>query len=180
MEQLIKMSFKKITTERLYLIPFTRAICEEALHKDFTSLAALGIKPGNGWPDDDMLDTLPRIINKLNLVPSPSGFESWMIIEKQTHTVIGDTGFKGLPDLNGTADVGYGIIEGARRKGYATEAVKGLIEWAFQQAELQIITASCDVNNTGSQQVLKALGFSLKGTHEGFYQWELRSAALII
>lgn len=168
------MPFKEIATERLYLIPFTFSICEQVLNKDFSGLNALGISPGYGWPDADMLDTLPRIINKLDLVTSPSGFESWMIIEKQTHTVIGDTGFKGLPDLNGAADVGYGIIAGARRKGYATEAVKGLIEWAFQQPELQIITASCEVKNTGSQQVLKALGFTLKGTHEGYYQWELK------
>lgn len=173
------MSFKKITTARLYLIPFTRSICEQVLNKDFTGLAASGINPGDGWPDADMLDTLPRIINKLNLVPSPSGFESWMIIEKQTHAVIGDTGFKGLPDLNGAADVGYGIIAGARRKGYAVEAVSGLIDWAFRQPGLQVITASCEITNTGSQQVLKTLGFNFKGIHEGMYQWELRSVMII-
>ncbi|AMP97726.1 acetyltransferase [Pedobacter cryoconitis] len=170
------MSFKKIITERLYLIPFTYSICEQVLKKDFSGLNALGLKPGDGWPDADMLDTLPRIINKLDLVSTPSGFESWMIIEKQTHTVIGDTGFKGLPDLKGEADVGYGIIAGARRKGYATEAVKGLIGWAFQQPGLQVITASCEVKNRGSQQVLKSLGFSLIGTNESHYQWELKPA----
>lgn len=171
------MPLKKITTERLYLIPFTRSICEGLLRDDLTSLTALGIKPAQGWPDEDMLDTLPRIMNKLNLVPSPSGFESWMIIEKQNHTIIGDTGFKGLPDSNGAADVGYGIIESARRNGYATEAVKGLINWAFQQPGLLVITASCDPLNIGSQQVLSAIGFSFKGTHEGFFQWELRPSA---
>lgn len=173
------MPFKKIITARLYLIPFTRSICEKVLNKDFTSLAALGINPGDGWPDADMLDTLPRIINKLNLVSSPSGFESWMIIEKQTHSVIGDTGFKGLPDSNGAADVGYGIIEGARRKGYAVEAVRGLIDWAFRQPGLQSITASCGVGNIASQQVLKALGFSSEGIHKGMYQWKLLPVMII-
>lgn len=35
------------------------------------------------------------------------------------------------------------------------------------------------LKNTGSQQVLKALGFNFKGIHEGMYQWELRSVMII-
>jgi ribosomal-protein-alanine N-acetyltransferase len=167
------MQVKKIVTERLYLVPLTLCICREVLNNDFTSLRNIDINPGEGWPDEDMLETLPRIIDKLNLVTAPSGFESWIIIEKETKMVIGDTGFKGLPDLNGAADIGYGIIAGARRKGYAIEAVNGLIDWAFQQPELSLITASCELTNIRSAKVLKGLGFSFKGTNEEMFHWEL-------
>lgn len=172
------MQLKRIDTERLYLIPFTLCICREVLNNDFTTLTSMKINPGVSWPDEDMLETLPRIIDKLNLVASPSGFESWIIIEKETNTVIGDTGFKGLPDINGAADIGYGIIASARRKGYATEAVTGLINRAFQQPELRVITASCAPANTGSARVLKGLGFSFKGSNEEMLQWELPLASL--
>ncbi|MGY0037053.1 GNAT family N-acetyltransferase [Pedobacter sp. NJ-S-72] len=133
----------------------------------------MNINPGEIWPDEDMLETLPRIIDKLNLVPAPSGFESWIIIEKETNKVIGDTGFKGLPDINGAADIGYGIIASARRNGYAAEAVNSLIDWAFQQSELRVITASCEPANAGSAKVLKGLGFSFKGMNEEMFRWEL-------
>ena len=167
------MQFKRIDTERLYLIPFTLCICREVLNNDFTSLRNMNINPGQTWPDEDMLETLPRIIDKLNLVTTPSGFESWIIIEKGTNSVIGDTGFKGLPDINGAADIGYGIIASARRKGYAIEAVNALIDRAFQQPELRVITASCEPANTSSAKVLKRIGFSFKGTDEEMFQWEL-------
>jgi len=167
------MQSKKIITKRLYLIPFTLRICKEMLNNDFTSLREMNINPGETWPDEDMLETLPRIIDKLKLVPAPSGFESWIIMEKETNTVIGDTGFKGLPDSNGAADIGYGIIAGARRKGYAAEAVNGLIKWAFLQPELNLITASCETTNTGSAKVLKGLGFKCKGVNEEMFEWEL-------
>jgi len=172
------MQFKRIDTERLYLIPFTLCICREVLNNDFTSLRNMNINPGEIWPDEDMLETLPRIIDKLNLVAAPSGFESWIIIEKETNTVIGDTGFKGLPDVNGAADIGYGIIASARRNGYAVEAVNSLIDWAFQQPELRAITASCEPANTGSAKVLKKLGFSFKGTNEEMFQWKLTRLSL--
>ncbi|MBB6270335.1 ribosomal-protein-alanine N-acetyltransferase [Pedobacter cryoconitis] len=138
----------------------------------------MDINPGEHWPDEDMLETLPRIIDKLKLVDSPSGFEFWIIIEKKTNLIIGDTGFKGLPDINGCADIGYGIIARARRQGYATEAVNALIDRAFQQPELNLITASCERTNTGSAKVLQGLGFSFKGTNEGMFQWELPRMAL--
>jgi ribosomal-protein-alanine N-acetyltransferase len=174
------MQFKKIVTERHYLIPFTLCICTEVLNNDFTSLRNMNINPGEAWPDEDMLETLPRIIGKLNLVAAPSGFESWIIIEKESNLVIGDTGFKGLPDINGAADIGYGIIASARRKGYAAEAVNGLIKWAFLQPELNLITASCETTNTGSAKVLKGLGFKCKGVNEEMFEWELSAPVTII
>lgn len=167
------MQSKKIITERLYLIPFTLRICKEVLNNDFSSLKEMNINPGETWPDEDMLETLPRIIDKLKLVPAPSGFESWIIMEKETNTVIGDTGFKGLPDSNGAANIGYGIIASARRKGYAIEAVSGLINRAFQHPELSVITASCETTNTGSAKVLERLGFKFKGLNAGMFDWEL-------
>ncbi|QNK63740.1 GNAT family N-acetyltransferase [Pedobacter sp. PAMC26386] len=174
------MQLEKINTERLYLIPFTPDICKEALNHEFSSLAAIGIQLGDGWPDADMLDTLPRIIDKLNLVDTPSGFESWMIIERETNAIIGDTGFKGLPDVNGTIDVGYGITASARRKGYATEAVKGLINWALQQPEVTGITASCEISNVTSAKLLKALGFILKGKNNKMFEWKLWPSVFVI
>jgi len=54
------------------------------------TLTSLGIKPGNGWPDLETLETLPRIMNNFKKIKEPSGFESWMIIERATNLIIGD------------------------------------------------------------------------------------------
>jgi ribosomal-protein-alanine N-acetyltransferase len=66
----------KIQTSRLTILPFTFNICEESLSNSFGIIASMGICPGNGWPDPETLDTLPRIIKNLSKVNQPSGFES--------------------------------------------------------------------------------------------------------
>ena len=55
---------------------------------------------------------------------SPTGFESWMIIKKDTLEIIGDLGFKGFNHQKGSIDLGYGIIKEERQKGYAFKGSK--------------------------------------------------------
>lgn len=103
----------------------------------------------------------------------PTGFESWMIIKKDTMEIIGDAGFKGFNFITGSADIGYGIVEAERRKGYAEEAVITLINWAFENESLQHITASCLKDNIGSYKLLEKLNFKIIGHHEDFIDWSL-------
>lgn len=167
------MKSKKITTERLYLLPFTMKIAKEVMDGQFTSLAELGLKLGKGWPDEDLMECLPRIIGNLELVEEPSGFESWMVIDKENKTLIGDAGFKGQPNEEGVVDLGYSIVGAERRKGYAAEAATGLIEWAFKQPEVKVITARCAHVNEASTKTLTALGFYQKFIKEEIVHWFL-------
>lgn len=162
----------KIQTSRLTLLPFTTDICEESLSDSFAAIESLGIYPGNGWPDAETIDTLPRIINNLNKVSQPTGFESWMIIETNSNLLIGDIGFKGLPNDNGQIDLGYGIIENERRKGFALEAAAGLLQWAFEHKNVNAVTASCHISNTGSQKILSLLNFSIIKKEEEMIFWK--------
>lgn len=128
----------KIQTSRLTILPFTIEICEESLSNSFGTIAGMGIYPGNGWPDTETIDTLPRIIKNLRKVSQPSGFESWMIVDTSTNLLIGDIGFKGIPNEHGEIDLGYGIIENERKKGFAHEAATGILEWAFNQKKCKV------------------------------------------
>lgn len=167
------MKSKKITTERLYLLPFTIQIAKEVLDKQFTSLSKLGLNLADGWPDEEFMECLPRIIDKLEQVPAPSGFESWMIIDKDRKTLVGDVGFKGAPDAAGLVDLGYAITASERRKGYAVEAVEALIKWAFKQPEVKMITAKCKHVNAASTKTLMHLGFYQKFVKEEMVHWFL-------
>lgn len=167
------MTLKKIITDRLYLIPFTIEICEELLQGNTAILSQYGLKPSIDWPDEDMLETLPRIITNLEKVTAPSGFESWMIIKKENDTIIGDIGFKGVPNLGSAVDIGYGITLNERRKGYASEAIAGLIQWAFSQPSVKLITAQSLLDNTGSAKILEKQGFKKTGILGEFIQWRL-------
>ncbi len=54
------------------------------------------------------------------------------IIEDKEGAWIGNMSFKGL-NTDGSVEVGYGISDEYCGKGYATEAVKAVIDWAMGQ-----------------------------------------------
>lgn len=81
MVKITYLEIDKLSTERLLLIPFTSQICSNILNNDYTDLQKLNLKKGKSWPDQDVLETLPKIIINLSKVASPTGYESWMIIK---------------------------------------------------------------------------------------------------
>lgn len=85
----------------------------------------------------------------------------WMI-ELKDGTHIGELCFKGL-NSNGIAEIGYGIVEKYQGHGYATEAVKAISKWAFQEPKVLAIEAETDDKNIASKKVLKKCGFVFTG-----------------
>ncbi|TGV29651.1 N-acetyltransferase, partial [Mesorhizobium sp. M00.F.Ca.ET.186.01.1.1] len=132
-----------------------------------------GYRLGDGWPDEDAIETLPKIIKNLELVGEPTGFESWMIVKQDGNTIIGDAGFKGRPNDQGEVDIGYGIIGNERKKGFAVEAARGLVHWAFSQPEVKAITARCRIDNADSAKILGKLNFQEKLRDEEMICWSL-------
>ena len=85
----------------------------------------------------------------------------WMI-ELKDGTHIGEMCFKGL-DSNGVVEIGYGIMEQYQEHGYATEAVKAISAWAFQEPKVTAIEAEIDDKNIASKKVLEKCGFVFTG-----------------
>lgn len=173
-----RMKIKEITineleTERLILVPFTIDICEDMLYNDYRILDEKGFTRGKEWPDKDMMDTIPKIIQKLLIHNYVTGFESWMIIKKDTKEIIGDVGFKGFNAEEESVDIGYGIIKEERRKGFAEEACRELIKWAFDQEIVKEITAKSYTDNFKSVNLLKKLGFEKVFEYKEFTYWSL-------
>jgi RimJ/RimL family protein N-acetyltransferase len=76
---------------------------------------------------------------------------------------VGGIGLAGLPDNEGTSEIGYALDQKFRGQGIATEAVQALTEWAFQDAGLQVLRAETPVDNAGSQRVLEKNRFQKTG-----------------
>ena len=169
------LEIDKLITERLILIPFTIQVCKNLLNDDYSDLENWNLKKGKSWPDNDVIETLPKIINNLSKVKSPTGFESWMIIKKETSEIIGDLGFKGFNYKDENIDIGYGIIKEERRKGYAEEAVKEIIKWAFSKEIIRKITANCLVENINSINLLTKFNFIELRRENGMIYWSLEN-----
>ena len=81
----------------------------------------------------------------------------WMI-ELKDGKHIGELCFKGLSE-DGIAEIGYGIAEEYRGRGYAAEAVSAAVDWALGQTGVMCITAEAEEVNIASQKVLSKAGF---------------------
>ena len=63
-----------------------------------------------------------------------------------------------------SASLGYCLDDRAWGHGYATEAVRLLLDWAFDTLDVNRVQAEVDTRNHASSHVLEKLGFVLEGT----------------
>jgi ribosomal-protein-alanine N-acetyltransferase len=63
-----------------------------------------------------------------------------------------------------SASIGYCLDDAAWGHGYATEAARALLQWAFDTLDLNRVQAETDTRNAASARVLEKLGFLREGT----------------
>lgn len=85
-------------------------------------------------------------------------YTNWQIILKSENRSIGSACFMREPDTTGEVEIGYGINEADRNRGYMTEAVIGMCHWAFQQDGVRSVAAETEPDNYASRSVLKKAG----------------------
>ena len=106
----------------------------------------------------------------------PSHFEwytNWVMIEKTSRLIVGGVGFAGFPNEQGKSMIGYGLDTRFFGKGFASEAVGRMIEWAFTNPSMKAIIAETPIGNVASQKVLLKNGFAEVARSEVSVQWEL-------
>lgn len=90
----------------------------------------------------------------------------YSIILKDTGDLIGSCGFNAFDDEQGMTEIGYDLAKAAWGKGYATEAIGALLEYAFMSLGMRRVEAKVESENAGSVKLLHKLGFAFEGTVE--------------
>ena len=70
----------------------------------------------------------------------------------------------------GDIEVGYILKRSAWGKGYATEACKRMLRFAFEETPLEVVVACTATDNTASQHVLTKCGMSPLGTIRAYQE----------
>lgn len=86
--------------------------------------------------------------------------------------VIGGIGFNGGADAGGRVEIGYGIVPSRQGHGYATQALRLLIERA-RKLGATTLTAAADAGNAASQAVLRSHGFARREAGDRTVYFEL-------
>jgi RimJ/RimL family protein N-acetyltransferase len=98
----------------------------------------------------------------------------WTAISKLENKMIGDLCIVGEPNVNGEIEIGYGTYEEFQNRGFMTEIVSGIIEWAKTQPKVNSLIASTEKTNTASFKVLEKNMFQKIQETETLYNWQLK------
>jgi ribosomal-protein-alanine N-acetyltransferase len=82
------------------------------------------------------------------------------IVNRDDGVLIGGTGLHEVNWESGEAMFGYVLRRSAWGKGYATEAGRAVVDWAFGPFGLRKLVAYCEEEHAASVAVLRKLGFS--------------------
>ncbi len=164
-----------ITTQRLELLPCSLKMAQAVVAKNKSEVERLlGVSVPDEWYASEVLDFLPMYAQMLIDDPSQLGWGVWLIIHIGDNTLIGDLGFSGKPNEQGTTEMGYEVISAYRQQGFAFEAVEALVNFAFTQPELKRIISHSPGDHVASIRILEKLGMQEVDRNENLIKWELR------
>ncbi|MFT4660147.1 MAG: ribosomal-protein-alanine N-acetyltransferase [Patiriisocius sp.] len=125
-------------------------------------------------PETDEFNTLgiPKDIDETEKVITPlvrvneselRGNFTWAIESKDEHDFIGLIAMNLAAEKFSRAEVWYKLDSKFWKNGYATESVKRLLSFGFNDLDLHRIEAGCAVGNLGSLKVLEKAGMIKEG-----------------
>jgi ribosomal-protein-alanine N-acetyltransferase len=163
----------QIETRRLRLVPCTVADAQAAM-ADWAALEArLGVHVPDDWPAEDLRDFLPVYGQIVDAQAARQGWGIWLMLCAAEGVLIGDIGFKGPPDNQQAVEIGYSVLPAFQGRGYATEAARALIGWAFAQPGVRRVVANCHFDNAASIRVLEKAGLRQTGRDRDRLTWEI-------
>ena len=103
------------------------------------------------------------VINQINNYEK-GNYYRWNIFIKETNELIGSINLHHYDVNDNNIKIGYFIFKEYRNKGYATECVLKVIDFAFDTLKVHRITAGTIEGNEFSNKTLLKAGFTFEGT----------------
>jgi RimJ/RimL family protein N-acetyltransferase len=94
--------------------------------------------------------------------PGRPGWFQYAVELTAERRLIGDVGV-GLHDDRVQADLGFTLAPDRQGRGYATEAVRAVLDRLFRVQGVQRVSAECDARNLASARLLERVGFAREG-----------------
>jgi RimJ/RimL family protein N-acetyltransferase len=101
-------------------------------------------------------------------------FGLFVLVREEDARAVGGMGFHGPPDEDGRTEIGYDLATSARGRGYATEALRALSEWALARTDVRSLFATVEPANLPSQRVVARAGFRRVAAEDELFAYELR------
>lgn len=164
-----------LQTERLEITALSHEQLSLALYQPHRLAGQLGIKIDTDVFSEESRQAMMVKMARMTYVETSlhHWYTYFLIVLSEERRAVGVCGFKGAPTQAGAVEVGYAMHPGYRNHGYMTEAVRALVQWAFQQEGCQTVTAETLRDNYASQRVLQKAGLVLDRGGEIMLYWRI-------
>jgi len=158
-------AFPALTTERLVL--------REVQHTDaaavLVSFGDFEVQKYNGPVLD--LNGVHDMITDMRAAYAEKRSLAWGVTRQGEDTVMGMIGLWRWNRHHRRVELGYDLARVCWGNGFASEGVTAVLDFAFNQMNLNRVDAYTIADNHGSVRMLERLGFVREGTRRGF-SWE--------
>lgn len=156
-----------LRTERLELVADDAETARAAVNGREELAVALNAQIPPEWPPEIIADLLEAWADTLQEHPDQVGWWNWHWVRDEVETgtriLIGSGGFRGPPDADGTVEVGYAVLDAYQRRGYAFEAMRALVEWAFDHPEVATVVGETFPHLATAVRVMERLSLTSIG-----------------
>lgn len=91
----------------------------------------------------------------------------WAFCKKEApEIIVGNGGLNNYKPAHKCIELGYWILPFEQRKGYASEAIRAICDYAFEKLDVHRIEAIVEGENVGSMHLLHKLGFINEGARK--------------
>jgi len=147
-----------IETERLLL--------RRSRPEDAATISAYRSDPNvnrqQGWDRTDLEGVLADIVEMSGRSPGePGGWVQFTVEERGGGRIVGDVGLSVVDGEPGVIKVGYTIDPAFQGLGYATEAIRALVGYAFETLGAELVRAHASAENAPSIRVAEKVGMRL-------------------
>ena len=149
-----------LETERLTLRPFVDDDLD-AVHAMRSSPDVVLYLYEEPFTPEQSRDRLVRMM----AVPAWEKEGDWLsvaVVERASGTTVGDLAFHWVSERDRTAEVGFVFDPRHQGKGFATEAARAVVDWAFGVAGMHRVIGRTEARNAASSRVLEKLGMRLE------------------
>jgi RimJ/RimL family protein N-acetyltransferase len=149
---------RPIETERLVL---RRSVPEDA-----ATISAYRSDPNvnrqQGWERTDVDAVRADIVEMSRRSPGePGGWVQFTVLDREGGAIVGDVGLALAEPETDVIKVGYTIAPGFQGSGFATEAIRALVDYAFDTLGAEAVRAHASAANAPSIRVAEKVGMHL-------------------
>jgi ribosomal-protein-alanine N-acetyltransferase len=87
---------------------------------------------------------------------------NWGVTLRENEQLIGTCGFMYWDQVQRLAEIGYALAKDFWGRGLMVEAVRKIIEFAFERMAVERVIARCHIDNVASERVMQKVGMTFE------------------